>query len=168
MQYVQEWRGRESRKRAAVENIQENSRKRSRDDDNGRRESSGIGAVNKQEYKIRGSATPHNNNKDLLRSSSPSPHQSASVSASASASSPVAATEAPPSRSAIHPDRLANIFNAAPAPALSPAPLQNKTDYAQSPLSASPERINKTEVEEQRRKCWFSFGELVIGKGNCN
>lgn len=152
MQYVQEWRGRESRKRAAVENIQENSRKRSRDDDNGRRESSGIGAVNKQEYKIRGSATPHNNNKDLLRSSSPSPHQSASVSASASASSPVAATEAPPSRSAIHPDRLANIFNAAPAPALSPAPLQNKTDYAQSPLSASPERINKTEVEEQRPK----------------
>lgn len=140
MQYVKEWRGEGSRKRAAEESSQESSRKRTRDgmSQDGKRQSMGMkigtghamGTVTNQEYKIRGT------------SSSSFPRQSAS--------SPPLASEAPPSPS-IHPDRRANIINAATTTS-SPSPLRNKTDSPQSPLSPGPEHINNARFEEQSGK----------------
>lgn len=152
MQYLQEWRGREkSRKRAAEESNQESSRKRTREDSsNGRGESNriGKGVVKDQEYKIRGSAIT--TSKDLLHPSSPfSDH---------SPSSPLA-TDPLPSPPIIHPDRRANIFNAAPVSAS--APLQGKRDSPQTPLSRSPEHINKADSDEQTCKYLLSFGYLL-------
>ena len=156
-----------------------------RDDDNGRRESIGTGTrigivkdhdhdhdqdqeqdqeqeqEQEQGYKIRGRSTTTSiaTTKDVLNPSI------------ISASSPVA-TEPLPSPP-IHPDRRANFFNAAIAPALASAPapapahFPNKVDYPPSPLSRSPEHINhinninninhlnhinNAEPEEQRRK----------------
>lgn len=147
MQYLQEWRGRDKRKkRAAEESNQESSRKRSRDDagnDGGRRDSCAIGAVTdsdqKQEFKIRGSAVTPTPSNDLLHPSSPFPETKKDK--DNSPSSPLA-TE--PSPSIIHPDRLANISNAAPVSTR--APLQDKNDY---PLSRSPEHVNHAESDEQ-------------------
>ena len=169
MQYVKEWRGEGSRKRAAEESPsnQESSRKRTKDENtaihnqNGRRQSTGIedaiaiGTVtNKQEYeyKIRGTST----------TTKTFPHSTSSSSFPTQSASSPPATEAPPSPSpsmSMHPDRRAKIINAAfassaastapPSSAPPPAPLQRKTDY---PLSPSPEHINDTKPEEQRRK----------------
>ena len=154
MQYLQEWRGRDKRKkRAAEESNQESSRKRSRDDagnDGGRRDSIAIGAVTDsiqtQEFKIRGSApTPSSN--DLLHPSSPFPETKKDN----SPSSPLA-TE--PSPSIIHPDRLANISNATPVSTRAPLPDKDKSDYR---LSRSPEHINHAGTDEQICKYFLSF-----------
>lgn len=148
-----EWRGEGGRKRPAedIQNIQESPRKRSRDD-NGRRQSTATATataietaiespiVTDQEYRIRGSS--NNTNKQSFPSSSQSPPNP-------TVSSP-STTEPPPAVSSIHPDRRANILNAAPDPA--PAPLQNKRHHPPSQLSLSPEHINKAEPEEQRRE----------------
>ena len=146
MQYLQEWRGRDKRrKRAAEESNQESSRKRTREDTSndidGRRDSIGIGngsgtdAITDQEFKIRGSAgTP---NYDLLHPSCPL-HLS-----------PTTSPAKEPSI-IIHPDRRANILNAAPDSETSPLP--DKSDDPHSPLSRSPEHIINERPGEQRRK----------------
>lgn len=134
MQYLQEWRGRDKKKRAAEESNQESSRKRIREDtsnNDGRREDSignGVDVVT-EEFKIRGSAT-----------SSPLPHHSPPISP---------ATEP----SIIHPDRRANIINATPDSATSPLP--DKSDDPHSP-SRSPEHISNEKSDEQRRKYLLS------------
>lgn len=155
MQLLSEWRRASSRKRAAEESSEESSRKRTRDD-NGRRGSTGTGSrtgigtgnILDQEYKILGNSTA---TKDGF-------HHPSSPLKKESASSPVATKPLP--SPPIHPDRRANFFNAAPAPA--PAPLRNDADFPPSPLSRSPEHINNTETEERRSKSLLSFGELSI------
>lgn len=149
MQYLQEWRGRDKRrKRAAEEGDQESSRKRTKEEDtsinDGRRDSIGIGTgtgtgtgtdvATDQEFKIRGSAvTPSD---DLLHASSPLHH------------SPATSPATEPSSIIIHPDRRANILNAAP----DSAPLPDKNYNPHSSLSRSPEHIVDEEPDEQRRK----------------
>ena len=144
MQFIKEWRGDGGGERVAERNVHESSRKRPRDrDENGRRQSfgteTGIGSETgirsrietdqeDQEYRIRGSSTT--NHKDSL-SSSHFPDPSAS-----SASSPVAVATLPPS---IHPDRRANIFNAA-EPATSPTPAPPRSVDTYFPSSNPPSR----------------------------
>ena len=174
MQYLQEWRGRDKRKkRAAEESNQESSRKRSRDDadnDGGKRDSitHAIRAVTdsdsqqmQEEFKIRGSAitpvtlTPSN---DLLHPSSPFPDKDKKDKQdqdnSPSSPSPLA-TE--PSPSIIHPDRLANITISNAAPVSTRAPLPDKSVL---PLSRSPEHINHAEPDEQICK-YFNFFQFL-------
>ena len=157
MQLLKHWRGEGSRKRAAGESNQESMRKRMKEDDDGKRESTGTATGNEaataaaiegdQEHKIRGTS---NMNGDWFHpSSSPFPNQSTHF--------PVA-TEA---LSSIHPDRRDNIFNTTRIPSSAPA---SSLTTRQSPLSAispSPEHISKVEPEEQRRKYLLSLAEVL-------
>ena len=154
MQFIKEWRGDGGGERVAERNVHESSRKRARDgdgDENGRHQSfgseTGIGSGTgcgagirsrietdreDQEYEIRGSSTTIH--KDSLPSSR-FPDPSAS-----SASSPVdvalALATLPPS---IHPDRRANILNAAD-PATSPTPAPPRSGDTYFPSSNPPSR----------------------------
>ena len=147
MRVLSQWTREGSRKRAAAdeESDQESLRKRTKNNDNGRRESienagpneTQIGKEGKQEYKIRGSS---HINKDLFHSSSQSP-----------TFTPLA-TEPLRSSPSIHPDRLDNILNADPNHTHAPAASLNKRVSPLSPLPQALEHISKVEPEEQRRK----------------
>ena len=148
MRVLSQWTREGSRKRAAAdeESDQESLRKRTKNNDNGRRESienaganneTQIGKEGKQEYKIRGSS---HINKDLFHSSSQSP-----------TFTPLA-TQPLRSSPSIHPDRLDNILNADPNHTHAPAAALNKRVSPLSPLPRALEHISKVEPEEQRRK----------------
>ena len=143
MRVLSQWTREGSRKRAAAaaaddddESDQESLRKRTKNNDNGRRESienaganeTEIGNEGSQEYKIRGSS---NINRDLF--------------------TPLA-TEPSRLSPSIHPDRLDNILNADPNHTNAPATSLNKRVNPLSPLPPALEHINKVDPEEQRSK----------------
>ena len=136
MQVLRHWRREGSKKRAAEESVDiESSRKRTKDDDNGRRQVTesaiATGPESDLEYKIRGTST-------TITKDHPA--------------SPVA-SEPVPSPSSVHPDRLANIINAAPTPPPSAtASHQRGRNSPLKPLSPNPEPSDRRGSEEQRRK----------------
>ena len=148
MRVLSQWTREGSRKRAAADNDESDQgslRKRTKNKDNGRRESienaganeTEIGDEGNQEYKIRGSS---NINKDVFHSSSQSP-----------TFTPLA-TEPSRLSPSIHPDRLDNILNADPNHTHAPAASLDKRVYPLSPLPQALEHISKVDPEEQRRK----------------